>query len=107
MNDRTGDRPDDRITVNFATLQHLSGDLEAVLKVLNEKLDGLYGRVAKAVLSWDGEAREAFIDELDKWSHSADDLKAAQAWLHEVVVKGHLNYAAANKSVLEGWGGGA
>ncbi|MFJ9054061.1 WXG100 family type VII secretion target [Streptomyces bacillaris] len=98
---------EDRITVNFATLQELSGDLEGILRVLNEKLDTLYERTAKAVLSWDGEAREAFIDELDKWSHSAGDLKATQAWLHEVVLKGHLNYAAANRSVLEGWGGGA
>ncbi|MFB7371145.1 WXG100 family type VII secretion target [Streptomyces sp. NPDC056222] len=98
---------EDRITVNFATLQRLSGDLEEILRALNEKLDTLYGRATKVVLSWDGEAREAFIDELDKWSRSADDLKAAQAWLQEVVVKGHLNYAAANKSVLEGWGGGA
>ncbi|MFG2481819.1 WXG100 family type VII secretion target [Streptomyces virginiae] len=98
---------DDRITVDFATLQRLSGDLEEILKDLNEKLDLLYERARKAVLSWDGEARQAFIDELDKWDRSAQDLKAAQAWLHEVVVKGHLNYAAANKSVLQGWGGGA
>ncbi|MEV0413465.1 WXG100 family type VII secretion target [Streptomyces sp. NPDC050448] len=98
---------DDRITVNFATLQRLSGDLEEILRVLNEKLDLLYGRSKKAVLGWEGEAREAFIDELDKWDRSARDLKAAQAWLHEVVVKGHLNYDAANKSVLQGWGGGA
>ncbi|QES06963.1 WXG100 family type VII secretion target [Streptomyces venezuelae] len=98
---------EDRITVDFAALQRLSGDLEDILRVLNEKLDTLYGRATKVVLSWDGEARETFIDELDKWSRSADDLKASQAWLHEVVVKGHLNYAAANRSVLEGWGGGA
>ncbi|MET9573384.1 WXG100 family type VII secretion target [Streptomyces virginiae] len=98
---------DDRITVDFATLQRLSGDLEEILKDLNEKLDLLYERTKKAVLSWDGEARQAFIDELDKWDRSAQDLKAAQAWLHEVVVKGHLNYAAANRSVLQGWGGGA
>ncbi|MDQ0795031.1 MULTISPECIES: WXG100 family type VII secretion target [Streptomyces] len=98
---------DDRITVDFATLQRLSGDLEEILKDLNEKLEMLYERAKKAVLSWDGEARQAFIDELDKWDRSAQDLKAAQAWLHEVVVKGHLNYAAANRSVLQGWGGGA
>ncbi|MEV7671050.1 MULTISPECIES: WXG100 family type VII secretion target [unclassified Streptomyces] len=98
---------DDRITVDFTTLQRLSGDLEEILRTLNEKLDVLYGRVSKAVLDWDGEARETFIDELDRWSHDADDLKAAQAWLHEVVTKGHLNYAAANRSVLQGWGGGA
>ncbi|MFD4741604.1 MULTISPECIES: WXG100 family type VII secretion target [Streptomyces] len=98
---------DDRITVDFATLQRLSGDLEEILKDLNEKLELLYERAKKAVLSWDGEARQAFIDELDKWDRSAQDLKATQAWLHEVVVKGHLNYAAANKSVLQGWGGGA
>ncbi|MEU8840040.1 WXG100 family type VII secretion target [Streptomyces roseus] len=98
---------EDRITVDFATLQRLSGDLEDLLRDLNEKLDVLYERAKKAVLSWDGEAREAFIDELDKWDRSAQDIKAAQAWLHEVVVKGHLNYAAANRSVLQGWGGGA
>ncbi|BAU84434.1 hypothetical protein SLA_3526 [Streptomyces laurentii] len=97
----------DRITVDFAALQRLSGDLENILRALNGRLDTLYERVAKVVVTWEGEAREAFIDELDKWSHQADDLKAAQAWLHEVVTKGHLNYAAANRSVLEGWGGGA
>ncbi|MFE9911861.1 WXG100 family type VII secretion target [Streptomyces clavifer] len=98
---------DDRITVDFATLQRLSGELEEILKDLNEKLEMLYERAKKAVLNWDGEARQAFIDELDKWDRSAQDLKAAQAWLHEVVVKGHLNYAAANRSVLQGWRGGA
>ncbi|MCS0635821.1 WXG100 family type VII secretion target [Streptomyces sp. LP05-1] len=98
---------EDRITVDFATLRRLSGDLEKILRTLDEKLETLYERTAQAVLSWDGEAREAFIDELDTWGRSADDLKATQAWLHEVVVKGHLNYAAANKAVLEGWGGGA
>lgn len=97
---------DDRITVSFAALQRLSADLEDILRALNEKLDALYERATKVVLSWDGEAREAFIDELDKWSRSADDLKATQAWLHDVVVNGHLNYAAAHRSVLQGWGGG-
>ncbi|MER5729654.1 WXG100 family type VII secretion target [Streptomyces sp. NPDC002138] len=98
---------DDRITVDFATLRRLSGELESILKTLNEKLDGLYERTTKVVLTWDGEARDAFVDELDKWDRSAQDLVAAQAWLHEVVVKGHLNYDAANRSVLRGWGGGA
>lgn len=96
---------DDRITVDFNTLRRLSGELETILKTLNEKLDDLYDRTEKAVLSWDGEARDAFIDQLDKWDRSAQDLKAAQAWLREVVVTGHLNYDAANRSVLQGWGG--
>ncbi|MFE2272679.1 hypothetical protein ACFXB4_26010 [Streptomyces lavendulae] len=42
---------DDRITVDFATLQRLSGDLEEILKDLNEKLEMLYERAKKAVLS--------------------------------------------------------
>ncbi|MFJ7155739.1 WXG100 family type VII secretion target [Streptomyces sp. NPDC101118] len=98
---------DDRITVDFATLRRLSGELEDILRNLTTRLDTLYDRAEKTVLSWEGEARDAFIDELDKWDRSAQDLKAAQAWLHEVVVKGHLNYDAANRSVLQGWGGGA
>ncbi|MFF8845750.1 WXG100 family type VII secretion target [Streptomyces sp. NPDC015127] len=95
---------DEHITVNFATLQRLSGDLEDILKKLNERLDLLYGRVEKLVLTWEGEAREVFVDELDKWDRSAQDLQAAQAWLHEVVTKGHINYAAAHQAVLRGWG---
>ncbi|NUK54483.1 WXG100 family type VII secretion target [Streptomyces lunaelactis] len=95
---------DDHITVDFATLRNLSIELEDILRKLNEKLDLLYGRVEKVVLTWDGEARQAFVDELDKWDLSAQDLEAAQAWLHEIVVNGHINYAAAHKSVLHGWG---
>ncbi|MFF3326123.1 WXG100 family type VII secretion target [Streptomyces sp. NPDC002889] len=95
---------DDHIAVDFATLRKLSADLEDILKNLNEKLDLLYPRVEKVVLTWDGEARQAFVDELDKWDLSAQDLEAAQAWLHEMVVKGHLTYASAHQAVLRGWG---
>ncbi|MEE1791494.1 WXG100 family type VII secretion target [Streptomyces sp. BE308] len=95
---------DDSITVDFATLRNLSADLEDILKKLNEKLDLLYPRVEQVVLTWEGEARQAFVDELDKWDHSAQDLEAAQAWLQEVVVAGHINYAAAHQAVLRGWG---
>ncbi|OCC09239.1 WXG100 family type VII secretion target [Streptomyces sp. PTY087I2] len=97
---------DEHITVDFATLRSLTGELEDILKKLNEQLDLLYGRAEKVVLTWEGEAREAFVDELDKWDHSAQDLRAAQKWLHEVVTKGHVNYAAAHRAVLRGWGAG-
>ncbi|WP_327683298.1 WXG100 family type VII secretion target [Streptomyces sp. NBC_00467] len=97
---------DEHITVDFATLQRLSGELEDILKNLNEQLDLLYGRAEKIVLTWEGEAREVFVDELDKWDHSAQDLRAAQQWLHEVVTKGHINYAAAHQAVLQGWSAG-
>ncbi|CAL9452921.1 WXG100 family type VII secretion target [Streptomyces sp. enrichment culture] len=94
------------ITVDLAALQRLSGDLEDILKNLNSRLDTLYGRVEKLVLTWEGEARDVFVDELDKWDLSAQDLEAAQAWLHDVVTKGHINYAAAHRAVLQGWGAG-
>ncbi|WP_338696727.1 WXG100 family type VII secretion target [Streptomyces sp. Q6] len=96
---------DDHITVKLATLQHLSGELEDILKKLNGTLDELYERVEPVVLSWSGEAREAFIDKLDEWDRSAQDLQASQKWLHEVVTTGHINYAAAHRAVLRGWGG--
>ncbi|WP_103513282.1 WXG100 family type VII secretion target [Streptomyces sp. SM13] len=99
-------RDEDRITVDFATLHRLSGDLEEIMKELNEKLGLLYDRVEKVVLTWDGEAREAFIDKLDEWDRSAQDLQATQAWLHEVVTKGQTNYTAAHAAVLRGWGAG-
>ncbi|WP_037866954.1 WXG100 family type VII secretion target [Streptomyces sp. NRRL S-1868] len=95
---------DDRVAVDFAALRAMSGELEDILGQLNARLDSLYDRVEKVVLSWDGEAREAFIDALDTWDRSAQDLSAFQAWLHEIVVNGHINYAAAHRAVLDGWG---
>ncbi|MGW7360989.1 WXG100 family type VII secretion target [Streptomyces sp. NPDC054802] len=93
---------DDHITVDFATLQDLSGDFEDILKRLNEQLDLLFRRAEKVVLTWEGEAREVFIDKLEEWDRSAADLQATQAWLHDVVVNGEINYAAAHQAVLRG-----
>ncbi|MET9634979.1 WXG100 family type VII secretion target [Streptomyces virginiae] len=95
---------DDGISVDFATQQQLAGDLEAILKTLNKQLDALYERAEKVVLTWDGEARQSFIDQLDRWDQSAQDLVATQAWLHDIVVNGHHSYANAHKAVLRGWG---
>ncbi|MFF0744294.1 WXG100 family type VII secretion target [Streptomyces sp. NPDC004111] len=94
----------DHISVDFAALQGMAEDLEGILKTLNEQLALLYRRAEKTVLTWDGEARQTFVDELDKWDRSAQDLQATQAWLHDIVVNGSLTYASAHRAVLRGWG---
>ncbi|MEU8651019.1 WXG100 family type VII secretion target [Streptomyces sp. NPDC048737] len=99
-----GTTPQEQITVSFGTLQELAGDLEDILKQLNERLEALYGRVEPVVLSWRGETREVFVEKLDEWDRSAQDLEAAQKWLHDFVTTGHLNYTAAHRAVLRGWG---
>jgi WXG100 family type VII secretion target len=96
---------DDGISVDFGTLKHLSGELEAILKDLTGRLDALYARVKPVVASWEGEARDMCVDSLDRWDRAVGDMHGAQAWLHDVVVTGHLNYDAAHKAVLRGWGG--
>ncbi|NEB73719.1 WXG100 family type VII secretion target [Streptomyces sp. SID14478] len=101
----SGSADDDHIAVSFGTLEHLTTELDDILRQLNGKLDDLYKRLAPVVASWQGEARDVFLDELDKWDTSARDLEAAQKWLHEVVTSGHRGYAAAHSAVLRGWGG--
>ena len=95
---------DDHITVSFTTLHELAVDLEDILKKLNGELGDLYDRVEPVVLSWKGEAREIFVEKLDERDRSAQDLQAAQKWLHAYVTTGHANYAAAHRAVLRGWG---
>ncbi|MFF4263009.1 WXG100 family type VII secretion target [Streptomyces virginiae] len=95
---------DGHIGVSFGTLRELAQELEGILRELDEKLEALYERTEKAVLSWDGQARGAFVDELDRWDREMQDLRAAQKWLHEVVTTGHTNYASAHRAVLRGWG---
>jgi WXG100 family type VII secretion target len=102
----TGSTDDGHITVSFATLRELAAELEDILKKLNGSLDDLHDRVVPVVLSWEGEAREVFVDKLDEWDRSAQDLQAAQKWLHECATTSHLNYAAAHQAVLRGWGAG-
>ncbi|MFD5651419.1 MULTISPECIES: WXG100 family type VII secretion target [Streptomyces] len=94
----------DHISVSFDTLSELAVELEDILRKLNEKLDDLYDRVVPVVLSWEGQAREVFVDKLDEWDRSAQDLQAAQKWLHEIVTTGHVNYTVAHQAVLRGWG---
>lgn len=96
----------DHIGVSFGTLQGLTRELEDILRLLNERLEALYSRTEKVALSWEGEARDAFVDELDRWDRQMQDLEAAQKWLHEVVTTGHSNYSAAHRAVLRGWGAG-
>ncbi|MEU2558120.1 WXG100 family type VII secretion target [Streptomyces longispororuber] len=100
-----GNADEEHIAVTFATLEQLAGELEDILRLLNGRLENLYTRLVPVVASWQGEAREAFLRELDTWDHSARDLEAAQKWLHEVVTGGHRSYASAHQAVLRGWGG--
>ncbi|MBL3669298.1 WXG100 family type VII secretion target [Streptomyces sp. M2CJ-2] len=102
----TGSADDGHITVSFTTLRELAAELEDILKKLNDSLDDLHDRVVPVVLSWEGEAREVFVDKLDEWDRSAQDLQAAQKWLHECATTSHVNYAAAHQAVLRGWGSG-
>lgn len=102
----TRNADDGHITVSFATLHELAAELEDILKKLNDSLDDLHDRVVPVVLSWKGEAREVFVDKLDEWDRSAQDLQAAQKWLHACATTSHVNYAAAHQAVLRGWGAG-
>ncbi|MEU6522992.1 WXG100 family type VII secretion target [Streptomyces sp. NPDC046924] len=102
----TGSADDGHITVSFTTLRELATELEDILKKLNGSLDDLHDRVVPVVLSWEGEAREVFVDKLDEWDRSAQDLQAAQKWLHECATTSHVNYTAAHQAVLRGWGSG-
>ncbi|WP_327324034.1 WXG100 family type VII secretion target [Streptomyces sp. NBC_01210] len=95
---------DDDIAVDFPSLSELAAELEDIARTTNEQLEILYDRVEKVVLTWEGETRHAFVDELDRWDVSAQDLEALQTWLHERVVSGHVTYAAAHRAVLRGWG---
>ncbi len=95
---------DDYIGVSFTALRELAGELEDILKQLNLRLETLYTRTEKVVLTWQGDARDAFVEELDQWDKQMQDLQAAQAWLHEVVTTGQANYGAAHRAVLRGWG---
>ncbi|MFE6227175.1 WXG100 family type VII secretion target [Streptomyces sp. NPDC057854] len=96
----------DHIVVSFSTLREAAAELEDILRQLNQRLETLYGRTEKVVLTWQGEAREAFVEELDQWDKRMQDLQASQAWLHEIVTTGHANYTEAHRAVLRGWGAG-
>ncbi|MEV6394446.1 WXG100 family type VII secretion target [Streptomyces sp. NPDC051907] len=93
------------IAVDLVALREIAGDLEDIVKKLNESLSALYDRTEPLVLAWKGEAREAFVDELDRWDRQMEDLQAAQNWLHAIVTTGHANYSAAQRATLRGWGG--
>ncbi|MFD8973818.1 WXG100 family type VII secretion target [Streptomyces sp. NPDC059593] len=97
---------DGSISVDLGALRDIAGELEDILRRLNARLEDLYARTEPVVLAWKGEARSAFVDELDAWDRQMLDLQAAQAWLHSLVSTGQANYSAAQQASVRGWMGG-
>ncbi len=93
------------IGADLATLETVSGEISDMLKELTQHLGAVHAQAERVVNTWQGEARDACKEALDRWNASIGELKSAQENLHDIVVTGHANYRAAGSALVRGWGG--
>jgi ESAT-6 family protein len=70
---------DGTLVVNFAALQHASGEIQTALSRLQTQLADLERDAAPVVAAWEGDARAAYDQRQAGWRRAAQELSAMLA----------------------------
>ena len=76
---------DQNITVDFAHLDGLAGDISSQASTLEGTLEALKGRIAPVVAQWDGETSTAYAAAQKNWDDAALDLQQVLAQIATAV----------------------
>ncbi|HET9516491.1 MAG TPA: WXG100 family type VII secretion target [Actinoplanes sp.] len=65
-----------QLVVNFAALTQASSDITRALGELQSQLADLDAHGKRLMDTWDGDARNAYLDKQNRWNSAAQDLTA-------------------------------
>jgi len=64
----------DKIVVSFAALHQAAGDIQSAVHSMREQLGQAEDTAKPLVATWDGEAKDAYLQRQQKWTQAANDL---------------------------------
>jgi 6 kDa early secretory antigenic target len=92
----------DRISVNYAALEHAHAQMQAISRTMDEKLDTLRAGLQK--LDWTGQDREAYQAYQQQWDSSVRDINALLNEIGAAVGIARENYISTEMSNAKAWG---
>jgi len=88
---------DGTLVVDFAALQHASGEIAGALNRLESQLADLERDASPLVATWTGEAMEAYNERQAKWRQAATDLSAILRNIKNAVDESAADYSNTEK----------
>ncbi|WP_269859467.1 WXG100 family type VII secretion target [Streptomyces sp. RPT161] len=85
------------LKVHYSSLQEAAQTLRNAAKVLAGELDGLRAEVESVSQTWDGEARQAFVQADTVWRQRTEHIKNVLNDVASRVEKAHASYHATDK----------
>ncbi|GAA4619374.1 hypothetical protein GCM10023195_87540 [Actinoallomurus liliacearum] len=87
----------------FAVLEKAAREFEAVLVILRRELAELDRDLRASLVSWEGDAANAYWVAHDEWQAAADDMAEQLASLRRTLVTAHGNYRTSLHANVTMW----
>jgi early secretory antigenic target protein ESAT-6 len=94
---------DNQITVDFAMMDGLAGDIQTQASTLESTLEDLKSRLAPAIAQWDGGTSEGYQAVQRAWDESAADLQQVLAQIATAVRAAGEAFAQGERQNASRW----
>jgi 6 kDa early secretory antigenic target len=94
----------DQITVDFAHLDGLAGDISAQASTLDSTLEDLKGRIKPVIAQWEGTTSDAYASAQSNWDTAASDLQQVLAQIATAVRAAGEAFAQGEQQNTHRWG---
>jgi WXG100 family type VII secretion target len=95
--------PNDEIAVDYSALASAEASLAASQKLIGSALQTLNDDLAPLLVSWEGEGKEAYLFQQNKWNSESDNLNATLGSIHVAVGTANSGYQHTDRRIANAW----
>jgi 6 kDa early secretory antigenic target len=96
----------DDIAVNFASLTKAAEDIQSAIGKMTSELDGLERGIQPLLVTWDGDAKAAYLIRKKEWDNASADITQLLTGIKGAVLKSAEIMAAREKQNATMFNGG-
>ncbi|MEO5831809.1 MAG: WXG100 family type VII secretion target [Nakamurella sp.] len=93
------------ILVDYAQLTAAELAMAASQRRITAALAELDGDLVPLLATWEGDGKQAYLRQQDKWNAAADELNRTLAAVHTAVGEANRRYQDTDRRVAAAWGG--
>ena len=93
----------DEIVVDYSALAAAEAALAASQKLIAATLQTLNDDLKPLLATWEGEGKEAYLFQQNKWNGESDNLNATLAQIHVAVGTANSGYQHTDRRIASAW----
>jgi early secretory antigenic target protein ESAT-6 len=95
--------PNDMIVVDYVALAQAEAALAASQKQIAQVLQGLNDDLAPLLATWEGDGRDAYLFQQNKWNGESASLNSTLASIHVAVRTANTGYQQTDQRIANAW----